>query len=193
MSGRVVPLWRVSGSNLEQRFALPGRTAPGQRSEGEIGRHFARAHGVHAPAPSGWQKLRVLLRRSPLDRQAGSPVHPRSAGERSRCHYQALVLPRSEFQRIVQHCSLFADFVVNEQETHRLTIDSLIRERPLRELYLRPFEIAIREANPWALMTSYNLINGVHADMHQHTLQTILRGEWGYDGCAGTFDYLLAD
>ncbi|KAI0107859.1 glycosyl hydrolase family 3 N terminal domain-containing protein [Nemania sp. FL0031] len=73
-------------------------------------------------------------------------------------------------------------FVTNEQETHRLTIDSLVMERPLRELYLRPFEIAVREANPWAVMSSYNLINGVHADMNNHTLKTILRGEWGYDG-----------
>ncbi|KAI8689208.1 Beta-glucosidase [Fusarium keratoplasticum] len=74
------------------------------------------------------------------------------------------------------------DFVGNEQETNRLTIDSLITERPLRELYLRPFEIAIREANPWAVMSSYNLINGVHADLNKHTLKDILRGEWGYDG-----------
>ncbi|KAI1114962.1 glycosyl hydrolase family 3 N terminal domain-containing protein [Nemania sp. NC0429] len=73
-------------------------------------------------------------------------------------------------------------FVANEQETHRLTMDSLVMERPLRELYLRPFEIAIREANPWAIMTSYNLINGVHADANIHTLKEILRGEWGYDG-----------
>ncbi|KAF2970131.1 hypothetical protein GQX73_g3468 [Xylaria multiplex] len=73
-------------------------------------------------------------------------------------------------------------FVTNEQETHRLTIDSLVMERPLRELYLRPFEIAVREANPWAVMSSYNLINGVHADMNHHTLRDILRGEWGYDG-----------
>ncbi|EOO00679.1 putative glycoside hydrolase family 3 protein [Phaeoacremonium minimum UCRPA7] len=73
-------------------------------------------------------------------------------------------------------------FVGNEQETNRLTIDSVVAERPLRELYLKPFEIAIREANPWAVMSSYNLINGVHADMHFHTLREILRGEWNYDG-----------
>lgn len=73
-------------------------------------------------------------------------------------------------------------FVGNEQETHRLTIDSKIPERPLRELYLKPFEIAVREANPWAIMSSYNLVNGVHADMNDHTLKDILRGEWGYDG-----------
>ena len=81
-------------------------------------------------------------------------------------------------------CLLIActDFVGNEQETFRLTIDSIIQERPLRELYLRPFEIAVREANPWAVMSSYNLINGIHADMNEHTLKDILRGEWQYDG-----------
>jgi beta-glucosidase len=63
-----------------------------------------------------------------------------------------------------------------------MTIDSIMLERPLRELYLRPFEIAIREANPWAVMSSYNLVNGVHADENYHTLGDILRGEWGYDG-----------
>ncbi|KAI9047630.1 hypothetical protein LZ554_008343 [Drepanopeziza brunnea f. sp. 'monogermtubi'] len=73
-------------------------------------------------------------------------------------------------------------FVANEQETERLKIDSIIQERPLRELYLKPFEIAIRESNPWAVMSSYNLINGVHADMNEYTLKNILRGEWGYEG-----------
>ena len=73
-------------------------------------------------------------------------------------------------------------FVGNEQETHRNFIDSVIQERPLRELYLKPFEIALRESSPWALMTSYNQINGVHADMNKHTLKDILRGEWKYDG-----------
>ncbi|KAK7716884.1 hypothetical protein SLS63_010891 [Diaporthe eres] len=73
-------------------------------------------------------------------------------------------------------------FVGNEQETHRLTINSIVQERALRELYLKPFEIAVREANPWAIMSSYNLVNGVHADMNTLTLKDILRGEWGYDG-----------
>ena len=61
-------------------------------------------------------------------------------------------------------------------------MDSVVQERPLRELYLRPFEIAVREANPWSVMSSYNLINGIHADMNEHTLRDILRGDWQYDG-----------
>jgi beta-glucosidase len=63
-----------------------------------------------------------------------------------------------------------------------MKIDTIVQERALRELYLRPFEMAIREAKPWAVMSSYNLINGVHADSNEHTLKDILRGEWGFDG-----------
>ncbi|KAG9233164.1 glycoside hydrolase superfamily [Amylocarpus encephaloides] len=73
-------------------------------------------------------------------------------------------------------------FVGNEQETERMKIDTIVQERPLRELYLRPFEMAIRDANPWAVMSSYNLINGVHADENQHTIKNILRGEWNFEG-----------
>lgn len=73
-------------------------------------------------------------------------------------------------------------FVGNEQETQRQFYDAIIAERPFREIYLKPFEIAVREASPWALMTSYNLVNGIHADEYEHSLKEILRGEWGYDG-----------
>lgn len=63
-----------------------------------------------------------------------------------------------------------------------MTVNSVIAERPLREIYLRPFEIAVREAKPWAVMSSYNLVNGVHADMNTHTLKEVLRDEWKFDG-----------
>ncbi|KAF2270734.1 hypothetical protein CC78DRAFT_140767 [Lojkania enalia] len=73
-------------------------------------------------------------------------------------------------------------FLGNEQETERQAYDAIIAERPLREIYLKPFEIAIREASPWALMSAYNMVNGIHADEYEHSLKEILRGEWGWDG-----------
>ncbi|KAI4853970.1 family 3 glycoside hydrolase [Aureobasidium sp. EXF-8845] len=73
-------------------------------------------------------------------------------------------------------------FAVNEQETKRFAINAIVSEKALREIYLRPFEIAIKEAKPWALMTSYNSINGKHADTNDFLLQKILRQEWGWNG-----------
>ncbi|KAF2133947.1 glycoside hydrolase family 3 protein [Dothidotthia symphoricarpi CBS 119687] len=73
-------------------------------------------------------------------------------------------------------------FAANEQETERLAVDEIISERALREIYLKPFEITVREANPWAIMTSYNKVNGTHADSHTFLLKQILRGEWGWEG-----------
>lgn len=73
-------------------------------------------------------------------------------------------------------------FAANEQETKRTRINVNVSERALREIYLKPFEIAIKEANPWALMTSYNLVNGIHADMNEYLLKTVLRGQWKYKG-----------
>ncbi|PSN63451.1 hypothetical protein BS50DRAFT_500950 [Corynespora cassiicola Philippines] len=73
-------------------------------------------------------------------------------------------------------------FLGNEQETERQAYNAVIEERPLREIYLKPFEIAVREASPWALMSAYNLVNGIHADEYEHSLKEILRGEWGWEG-----------
>ncbi|KAI9154991.1 Beta-glucosidase B [Paramyrothecium foliicola] len=73
-------------------------------------------------------------------------------------------------------------FAVNEQETERLSVDAIVSPRALREIYLKPFEMVIKEAKPGAVMTSYNKINGSHADSHEFLLQKVLRGDWGWEG-----------
>lgn len=73
-------------------------------------------------------------------------------------------------------------FAVNEQETRRFTMNCNVSERALREIYLKPFEIAIKGAAPWAVMTSYNLVNGTHADQNEFLLQTVLRDQWKFEG-----------
>lgn len=73
-------------------------------------------------------------------------------------------------------------FAANEQETDRFTVNVTVGERALREVYLKPFEIAVKKAKPWAVMTSYNLLNGVHADASEFLLEKVLRGQWGWKG-----------
>lgn len=73
-------------------------------------------------------------------------------------------------------------FCCNNQETNRFQNNSTMSERTLREIYLKGFEIAIREGNPAALMTSYNLLNGIHTSERADILKTVLRGEWGFKG-----------
>ncbi len=73
-------------------------------------------------------------------------------------------------------------FAANSQELRRLVSDSVVDERTLREVYLTAFEIVVREARPWALMTAYNLVNGTYSHENRHLLIDILRDEWGFDG-----------
>ncbi|MBQ6756252.1 MAG: glycoside hydrolase family 3 protein [Oscillospiraceae bacterium] len=77
-------------------------------------------------------------------------------------------------------------FACNNQEWKRNTNDSRVSERALREIYLRNFEIAVREAKPLTIMTSYNKVNGVWSHYNYDLVTTVLRGEWGYTGCVIT-------
>lgn len=73
-------------------------------------------------------------------------------------------------------------FAANSQELRRMASDSVMDERTLREIYLTGFEIAVKEAAPKSIMSSYNRINGEYANENKHLLQEILRDEWGFDG-----------
>ena len=84
-------------------------------------------------------------------------------------------------------------FALNNKETNRRNCDSRASERAIREIYLKQFEIIVKEAHPWSVMTSYNIINGHRASENKDLLTGILREEWGFDGMVTTDWWTLGE
>ncbi|MCR8573010.1 beta-glucosidase [Streptomyces sp. Isolate_219] len=159
--------------------ALPSPTALAATWDPELARRAghllaqeARRKGVHVLlAPT------VNLHRSPL------------GGRHFECYAEDPLLTGvigAGYVRGVQEGGVGATvkhFVGNDAETDRLTVDNRIAPRPLRELYLAPFEHIVENARPWAVMTAYNQVNGSTMTEHRSLVQEVLRGEWGFDGC----------
>jgi beta-glucosidase len=82
-------------------------------------------------------------------------------------------------------------FVCNDQEHERMAVNAILTDRALREIYLLPFMIAIKMAQPGAIMTAYNKVNGTHASEDPTILQGILRREWKWDGLVMSDWYVL--
>lgn len=83
-------------------------------------------------------------------------------------------------------------FAVNNQEAERMTVDAVVDERTMHEIYLRGFEIAIEESSPWTIMCAYNRLNGEYCSQNTWLNETILRDEWHYDGLMVT-DWMAMD
>lgn len=77
-------------------------------------------------------------------------------------------------------------FAMNNQEERRMVVDTVADERTMRELYLRAFEIAVKEGNPLTIMSSYNMVNGTHVNENLHLMRDVLRDDWGYKGVVVT-------
>ncbi|WP_324668746.1 glycoside hydrolase family 3 C-terminal domain-containing protein [Geochorda subterranea] len=131
----------------------------------------ARAAGVHVLLGPG-----VNMKRTPLCGRNFEyfSEDPYLAGELAAAYVEGL--QSTGVSACVKH------FAANNQETDRMTVDAVVDERTLREIYLAVFERVIRKARPWSVMCSYNRLNGVYASQHRWLLTEVLREAWGFDG-----------
>ena len=165
-----------------QATCMPSSSAVASSWSEEVARSVGSVIGQEAAA----QDVQVLL--GPGLNTKRSPLCGRNFEYYSEDPYLSGKLAAAFIRGVQEHgvSACAKHFAANSQEDHRMASDSVLDERTLRELYLTNFEIAVREGRPGAVMTSYNLVNGVYANENAHLVSEVLRGEWGYDGAVIT-------
>lgn len=142
--------------------------------------------GVLLGKEANYQKVNVLL--GPGTNIKRNPLCGRNFEYYSEDPYLSGMMASSLIQGIQESgvSACVKHFAANNQEERRMAIDTILDERTLREIYLTPFEMAVKEGKTKGLMSSYNKINGIYANEHPHLLKKVLREEWGYEGIVVT-------
>lgn len=172
-----------AGDHLGLNASLPATCFPTSATianswDEQLGEEVGKALGEEAAS----QDVNVLL--GPGLNIKRSPLCGRNFEYFSEDPYHAGKMAAA-YVRGIQSQGLYAcpkHFAVNSQELRRMSMNSVLDERTLREIYLTGFEIAVKEGNAKSIMSSYNEVNGVYANESRHLLQEILREEWGFDG-----------
>jgi hypothetical protein len=157
------PRRRGHGCHLEPGTDRAGGRGPGGRGSRQRRPRFAGPDGQHPPHAAG--------RPATLNVSAEDPY---LSGTMAAAYINGL--QKNGVSACIKH------FVANDQEFERFTISSEVAERPLHEIYLEPFRLALEKANPWSIMSAYNRINGTYASENDLLLHDILKEQWGYDG-----------
>lgn len=168
----------IAWGEMKPATCFPNGSAMGNSWDEDLMRRLGtllgeecRAMGVHLLLGPG-----INLRRTPL---AGRSYEYYSEDPLVTGKLSAAVIEGIQSQGVGTSLKHFA---CNNSEVERTTMDSIVEERALREIYLKGFEIAIKQSKPWTIMSSYNRLNGVQASQDPWLLDQVLRKDWGYEG-----------